>query len=171
MQKEKQYKGSKFSNETIYAAYDYFIKLCDVPIEKINTTLQITKDMVTTDYDNSTEFFAKLFDADDIFIALMEDGKELWVHSHKSGNSTITVKLKKEVEIDMMINIFDGMKIKNIPSKIDDSLNSTTIDSESVDRLGQKIDNHMKKNTKIAIIGIVGGIIVTIIVGISGYIP
>ncbi len=173
MKKGKIYENIVFSNEMVYSACNYFIKLCGVPIEKIDSILRITKDNLSIDYDNITEFFAKLFDADSFFVALITDGKELWIHGNKSGNSTIEVKLEKEVEIDVIINIFDDVKIKNDNGRIDDSSNSTTIDSEKVDRLEQTIDNHMKKSTKIAIIGI-GITILGIVIGVitfSGYFP
>ena len=149
--KKKEYWHKKLDSETIYSACKYFLEKSGIDEKDASTCFQIQIEDLTSDCKDSTEFFVKVNKAKQFTFMIKKDNYDFTVIK-VSNLHTVIVNLPTESDIDNIIEIFDGIKLSK--------------DGQGMKNLEQKLDKHMKRNTKIAIVGIIIAII-SIISGLN----
>lgn len=149
MKKEKEFWDKKFKSSTIYSAYKRFLEKSKISEEGSYTNFEIKIDNTTIECNNSTEFFAKVSEAEEYGIFLSKNNFKFTV-THVGTLVAVEIKLPNESDVDEIIGIFDGILKPETSKEVN---------------IEKTLEKHWSKNKKLTIIGI-GVTIALFIIGI-----
>ena len=143
MRKEKRFREKKFKTDLVFSAYNLYLEKSGISEKDSFTRYTFTKDNLTTDCDSSTEFFAKIADAEGFVLAIRDKHKNLRIYN--DGNySIIEVELPSESDIDEIINSIEGIE-KQQAVKVEKTVEKT---------IEKTIEKHSRPNKKYLALGI-----------------